>query len=153
MLPAAAIGKKEVAAELWYVGGERAYSAIEQPLDVGEGMANEAVQEWTRVGFEGASAWHTKGGAYSLARGGDVHVLEECCAAAAVTDSGARAAQLGRVGMELVWVLERVFTREVWNKCGSSEEKENMYVEGPSVMVVRGNSRTQREGRTSSQQV
>ena len=40
--------------------------------------------------------------------------------------------------MELVWGLKRVLQREVWNRCRSSEEEENMDVEGPSVMVVRG---------------
>ena len=107
-------------------------------------MAKEAGQEWTGVEFEGPSIWHTRGGAYSLARGGDVHILEERCAAAAVTDSGAKATQLGRVMMELVWGLKRVFKREVWNRCECSEDVGDMDDEGPSVMVVR---------RTSFQQI
>ena len=56
LLPAVAIGDKEVAAELWFIRGEQAYSTIEwQPPDVGEDMAKEAVQGWTGVEFEGAS--------------------------------------------------------------------------------------------------
>ena len=36
LLPVAAIGKKEVAGELWYIGGEQAYGTIEwRPLDLG----------------------------------------------------------------------------------------------------------------------
>lgn len=54
---------------------------------MGEGMAEIAVQEWTGMELEGPSIWHTRGGAYSLARGGDVHKLEERCAAVAVADS------------------------------------------------------------------
>ena len=50
--------------------------------------------------FEGTSIWHTKGGTYSLACGGDIRILEELLYSggpAAVADSGAKAAQLGRV--------------------------------------------------------
>ena len=69
-------------------------------------------------------------------------MLEERCAAAAIVDSGEKAAKLARVGMELVWGLKRVYKREVWNKRGIKEEEEGGDPEAPLVMVVRGKDAT-----------
>ena len=49
---------------------------------------------------------------------------------------------MARAGMELVWVLKRVYKREIWNKRGIKEEEEGGDSERLSVMVVRGKDET-----------
>ena len=58
------------------------------------------------------------------------------------TDSEAKAAQLGRVAMDLVWGLKRVFRRDLWNRCQHDEEAGDIDDERPSVMVVRSKDTT-----------
>ena len=86
--------------------------------------------------------WHTHGGGFVWARGGEIGALEDRCTAAALVDGREKAARLARVGMELVWGLKRVYKREVWNKRGATEEEEVDSPEAPTMMVVRGRDAT-----------
>ena len=142
-LPAAPLGKEQTEGELWFVGGEQAFGTIDwEPLDEGEGFAQRTIQEWMGLGSEHAHGWHTGGMGFAWARGGATDGLEKRCTAAAIVDSGEKAAKLSRVGMELVWGLKRVYKREIWNKRGNTEEEEGGNPETPAVMVVRGKDAT-----------
>ena len=142
-LPAATLGKEMTEGELWFVGGEQAFGTIDwEPVDVGETLGRKAVQEWLGLSPEDVGVWQTSNEGYAWARGSTIVRLEERCTAAALVDSGVKAAELARVGMEMVWGLKRVYKREVWNKCGGREEEEGVSPETPSVMVVRGKDQT-----------
>ena len=142
-LPAATLGKEMTEGELWFVGGEQAFGTIDwEPVDVGETLGRKAVQEWLGLSPEDVGVWQTSNEGYAWARGSTIVRLEERCTAAALVDGGVKAAELARVGMEMVWGLKRVYKREVWNKCGGREEEEGVSPETPSVMVVRGKDAT-----------
>ena len=68
--------------------------------------------------------------------------LEERCQAAALVEGEAKAAQVARVAMELVWGLKRVFKREVWSKSGIKGEGGAGEPEAFPVIVVKGRDAT-----------
>ena len=86
-LPEAPLGNAKMPGELWFVGGEQVFATIDWvPLDIGEGMARKAIQEWMNPDSEEERVWHTHGGGFVWARGGEIRALEDRCTAAALVD-------------------------------------------------------------------
>ena len=126
-LPMAMLADKEVGGELWFMRGERAYGGIEwETLDVGERMAEEAVKERLNTGCCSTDVWRTSGSKFVWARGEGVRQVGECCDRAAVPDSTKVAEQIARISMDLMWGIERVFEREVWNRRSAQEDTEEV---------------------------
>ena len=62
------------------MGGEQAFATIDwAPIDVGEGLARKAIQEWLGLDLDGEGVWHTNSEGFAWARAGEVNVLEERC--------------------------------------------------------------------------
>ena len=77
-MPAAPLGDTKAEGELWFVGGKRAFEMLGwKPLDLGETMAERAIEEWLGVDPKGPSVWNVQESAFAWARGSNVPALEE----------------------------------------------------------------------------